>query len=792
MNTIRKTPMSKMTLAIAVSSAIASITLTSSAVAQPMLEEVLVTATKREAGLQDVPIALSVMTGEKISEQGIGDLSELAVFMPNVHIAEAGAGDQLFIRGIGSGVNYGFEQSVGTFIDGVYFGRGQASRSSFLDVERVEILKGPQSTLFGKNTIAGAINITTASATQEFEGSVEANYEPEFDHWNTTAMLSGPLTETLAARFVIKRDETDGYMDNKFLGQDERQTEDTVGRLVVNWLATDDIDVRFKYEKGESEAIGRQQMISIATDFSIDKYRAADPNFKPGFGYDSSAANIGGIRPESDVSDSEWDIVTLTVDWAIGEHTLKSVTGYVDYQFEDYLDVDYGPLAFLGRGRDEQHKQFTQEFILSSPTGGTLEYLTGLYYQDEELEHIRQTDALLSAAGIGTGSLDATGLSTFQQDSETWSAFVQLTWNVSDTVRVIGGLRYSDDQKEFEKHAHANDLFTTNPNNALAGIYDQVLQFTTDHDFDSSGATVCQTVAYICTFYPDFDNKRSEDHWSGDITVQWDTTDTIMSYFKIGNGYKAGGFDEDNARGSLEQAEYEDETVEGIEIGAKMELWDGRARLNVAGFYNEFSDVQVSTFDGNTGFTVGNAAETETKGIEIDGSVAVTEALTLSGALAYLKAEYKSFENAGCNEQQILDWIAAGSPRSTCVQDIGGKPLQFAPEWSANLAADYYFSLTDNLEMKLGLDAMYSDEYVVANDQDKNLNQDSFWKINARIQLANIGETWSIALIGKNLTDEKTTVWGNDVPLAGQGFSGTYFQFIEAPRSYMLQAKYSF
>jgi outer membrane receptor protein involved in Fe transport len=766
--------------------------LSAPALAQPMLEEVLVTATKREAGMQDVPIALSVMTGEKINEQGIGSLEDLAVFMPNVHIAEAGGGDQVFIRGVGSGVNYGFEQSVGTFIDGVYFGRGQASRSSFLDIARVEILKGPQSTLFGKNTIAGAINITTAGPGDEFEGIIEGTIEPVFDHWSTTLTLSGPVTDNFGARLVLKRDETDGYMDNKFLNQDEVQGKDTVGRIVLDWLATDNIDVRFKYEKGETERVGRQNMISIATDLAISRYQAADANFRPGFSYDKSMANIGDPRSRTDIHDSEWDIATLTVEWALGEHTLKSITGYVDYEFDNYLDVDYGPLAFLGRARDEQHKQLTQELIWSSPIGGSVEYLAGLFYQDEELQHDRGTDAVLSAAGIGTGNLDGSSSGGFKQDAETWSAFAQLTWHLSDTFRVIGGLRYSDDQKEFSKFLVTNDVFTTNPNSALAGIYDQILNFSTDHEFNGSGATVCQTVAYVCTFDPTFDNERTEQHWTGDITVQWDTTDTMMTYFKLGNGYKAGGFDEDNVRGRTDAAEYGDETVEGVEIGAKMDLWENRARFNVAVFYSEFSDVQVSTFDGNAGFNVGNAAETETYGVEMDGSVAITDGLTLSGGVAYLKAEYKSFENAGCNEPQVLDWIAAGGTRGSCTQDLSGKPLQFSPEWSANLAADYYISLTDNLDMKLGLDAMFSDEYVVPNDADPVLNQDAFWKINARIQLASVADTWSLALIGRNLTDEKTTVWGNDVPLAAQGFSGTYFQHIDAPRSFELQARYRF
>ena len=289
---------------------------------------------------------------------------------------------------------------------------------------------------------------------------------------------------------------------------------------------------------------------------------------------------------------SEWDIVTLTAEWLVGEHSLKSITGFVDYEFTNYLDSDYGPLSFLGRGRDETHEQFTQEFLLSSPTGGAFEYLAGLYYQSEELEHDRVTDAVLSAAGIGTGSLDASGLGSFSQDAETLSAFTQLTWNIGDSFRAIGGLRYSADEKEMTKDAFVTDLFTATPNNALAGIYDQVLNFSTDHFMDSSGATVCEGVAYVCTDYPDFDNERTESHWTGDVTLQWDATDDIMAYLKVGNGYKAGGFDEANGRGIVDAEEFDDETVLSYELGAKWDFLDGRGRMTVAAFLSEFEDLQ--------------------------------------------------------------------------------------------------------------------------------------------------------------------------------------------------------
>lgn len=771
-----------------------------------MLEEVVVTATKREVGMQDVPIALSVMDGSKIMEQGIGSLTDLAVFMPNVHIAEASAGDQLFIRGIGSGVNYGFEQSVGTFIDGVYFGRGQASRSSFLDVARVEVLKGSQSTLFGKNTIAGAINITTAKPGDEFEGSIEAAFEPEFGGQSGILTLSGPITDNFGARFVFKKGETDGWMDNRLLNEDEVSREDTVGRLVLSWLPTENLDLTFKYEAGESEATGSNEVITVTTPLSEAVYTAVDPNFaqNSGFGYKKSAETFGGVRNGDTYHDSDWTIATLTAEWALGEYVIKSITGYVDYQFDNYRDNDYGPLIATGRGRDETHEQFTQEFLLSSPLGEDFEYLAGLYYQDEELEHDKFTDVSLSnyyAAGVplpdlvASGIADASSNTQFNQDSETLSAFFQGTYHFADDFRLIAGIRYSEDEKEFEKESRVVPLLTTGPESELlAAVYDGFLNLATKHSFSNGVGERCpaSSLTTIQCVQDAVNTKREEDHVTGDITLQWDLTDATMLYGKWGNGYKAGGFDEDNPRGYFDVAEYEDEGAETIEIGAKMDLWDGRGRLNVAVFRSEFDDVQVSTFDGNAGFVVGNAAETEVEGIELDGMVALTDELTMSFGLAWLDAKYKKFEDAGCTSDQVQDWVANGGVANQCVQDLSGQRLQFAADVSGNLGIIYSTDISDNLEINASADLMYSDDYDTAGDGDEVLMQDSFTKINARIELASLNGSWSIALLGKNLTDEETTTWGNDIPLGQFGFAGSYFQIIDAPRSYEIQARYSF
>jgi outer membrane receptor protein involved in Fe transport len=818
---MKKHQLKRSAIAIAVAGGLAAMPLQAQ-----MLEEVIVTATKRAVGMQDVPIALSVMSGEKIAEAGITNLEDMAVFMPNVHIAEGSSSDSIFIRGIGSGINFGFEQSVGTFIDGIYFGRAQASRSAFVDIERVEVLKGSQSTLFGKNTIAGAISITTAKPTDEFEGSIALTAEPEFGGQSATLTLSGPITDNFGARLVLKDEKSDGWMDNGFTGEEEQEKDNQVARLVLAWQPTDDLDIGFKYETGSSDTTGTNEVISVATPSAIAFYTAADPNFSQnsGFDYDKGDATFGSPRRGEAFHDSDWDISTLTVEWALGEHTLKSITGYVDYSFETARDSDYSAIQGIHRERDESHKQFTQEFLLTSPQSDSFEYLAGLYYQDEELEHTRFTDVSLSnffAAGVGlpgvlglpAGDLDATGHNTFNQDSETLSAFFQGTFHLSDSLRLIAGVRYSEDEKEFDKSAVIGN-FLSGPNDfraddggLVSGVYDAFLNLTTEHTFANGSSEVCSgdlgkiigaalgspSASYQDCVTAPLNTKRKEDHVTGDLTVQWDFSDDTMLYAKYGNGYKAGGFDEDNSRGNLLTAEYEDEESESIELGAKMDLWEGRGRLNIAVFHSEFSDVQVSTFDGNAGFEVGNAAETVVDGIEMDGMYAISDEVTIFGALAYLDARYDSFTDAACTVDQFLAFAAVpGQVRGDCTQDLSDERLQFAADVSANVGITYNTEITDSLELGLSTDIMYTDDFDTAADGDQVLEQEAFTKINARISLADIDGTWSIALLGKNLTDKTTSGWGNDIPLGTQGFDNSYFQVIDAPRSYEIQAVYNF
>ena len=814
--------MKKLTLSSYTAAATLALAASAPALSQNLtLEEIIVTATKRAEGLQEVPIAISVMSGQEINAKGLTKMEDLSAYMPNVHVAEASGGTNLFIRGIGSGVNYGFEQSVGTFVDGVYFGRGRSARGKFLDLERVEVLKGPQSTLFGKNTIAGAINITTGQPTEEFEGYISAGYTSELEAKTLSGVVSGPLSDSVRGRLAVRSYEDKGYVSNLTeSGVDGPQNDSVYVRTTLAIDLSEDWTATIKAELGTHDVKGRQEIITQANPLATSLYSGASgaDNFEAGLGYNNYQQNIADL-PLFD--DTESSIMQVTLDGAIGEYGVKAVIAYADYEFTNSLDSDYGPLRLINRARNEEHEQISAEFILSSPSDETFEYIAGAYYQTEELSHDRyshvapsgapalqggifnQLNTLGFSAGYLGGNLDpiadngvidGTATNTLEQDADSWSVFFDGTYNISDTLRITAGLRYSEDDKEMSKSAAICHLdpsvasFEFSADKTCAEDPNQKLLPAQLALVYSAGLNLAKPHAYT--------RERSEDHVTGHVNLQWDMSDETMVYLEVGNGYKAGGFDEDNGLGrELETvngvtddlADFEDETVDTIEIGAKINLADGRGRLNIAAFSSTYEDVQVSTFDGTAGFVVGNAAESEVQGIEADVLYRATEEITINGAFAYMDATYKSYPGAGCNVAQV---IANGGPKG-CTQDLTGKQLQFAPEYTANVGISYATELSSGLLLNAALDYNWTDDVIVAADMDENLIQDSYGKLNARISLAS-GDQWQLSLIGKNLTSKDTFMWGNDIPLGSLGFNNSFFKMIDPPRTVELVARMNF
>ncbi|MGB1140854.1 MAG: TonB-dependent receptor [Halioglobus sp.] len=354
--------------------------------------------------------------------------------------------------------------------------------------------------------------------------------------------------------------------------------------------------------------------------------------------------------------------------------------------------------------------------------------------------------------------LPSTALSTyreFDQDAETWALFGQGTYHISDAWHLTVGLRWNNEDKDATQDYVVTDFGTTTPTtNPFNNLLALAVNGAQDHAYDEN-SSVSDT--------------------SPTVTLTWDFNDDMMFYARYAKGFKSGGFNEAENTGDVSRFKFDDEEADSYEIGSKTTLLDGAATLNTAVFYTEYTDRQVSAFEG-LAFVVGNAAESTSQGVEVDGRWLVTEHITLMGSLAYLDSEFDDFANASC---QALDTV----PGESCTQDLSGQETQFSPEWSGSLSVQYARAITNNLEFIGQVDANYTDDYFYAQDLDPEEMTESYTEYNARLAIAPMDGGWEVALLGKNLTDETTNIHGNDIP----SFTGAHYVFTAPPRTVALQ-----
>jgi outer membrane receptor protein involved in Fe transport len=759
------------------------------------LEEIIVTAQKRAQSLQDVPVSVNVVSGENITENSIQNLDELSGIVPNLTITEGSQSTNIFIRGLGSGINQGFEQSVGMFIDGIYAGRDRQFRAPFLDVENVEVLRGPQGTLFGKNTIAGALNITTAKPTEEFEARATTTYEPERNEYTLEAVVSGPLSDDLGGRLALRQSEGDGYLDNTYSGREESSHVETVIRGTVVWDATEDLTLTAKLETGRYDVGGESNSLDQTGPWA-PLFTDIDPDFDLNDPYSRSTNLV-----ESSYNDN--DSFTLTVDWQLGEYTLTAITGYSAYEYSDVQDVDFTPLEMLSQFQDQEFEQWSQEIRLTSPLGESFDFIAGVYWQTSTLEHHKRLASYLgslqpalpagpggvfggqygilpSPLGGGLSGAIYTGAATnlrnsrvsdFEQDSDTVAVFAQGNWHISEQLHLTMGLRYTQERKEAERELYLSE-------------YDSEVPFNPAHPLYPTLLTIQGGV--FGAFAHEIEDDRTASDLSPSLKLAYDLNDETMIYASVSKAFKSGGFDEAGTSGDdpgefvgqvAAPFDYEEEEALAFELGAKLRLLDGAATLNLAAFETRYEDLQVSAFIGDK-FLVGNAAEATTRGLELDGNWRLTEGLTLSASMAYLDATYDSFENASCTYAQVAAFGGQG-----CTQDLSGESLAYAPEWSASVNLNHVTSLGETLELRSNLGLAYTDEQYLAQDLDSATLEDSYVLTNARIALSDMSDRWELALVGKNLTDEEVRTFANDVPL----MAGAIFAYRLPPRSVAVQ-----
>lgn len=800
------------------------------------LEETIVTAQLRQESIQDVSVSVNVLSADKIAEAGLTKVEDLQAYVPNLTMSETGIGTNIYIRGIGSGINQGFEQSVGMYIDGVSYGRAQLSRLPFLDLERAEVLRGPQNILYGKNSIAGAISLVTAKPGDEFEAEFGLTYEPEYNDRIGDIILSAPITDNAGIRLAHRSRKLDGYVTNLDSGEGEPQRDESTTRLTLSWTPSDKATLDLKLEHATFDVEGRQVEIfddlpspaiggANWSQFLLSINPANNPNFaaSPASNTQPSVLDTSldfNRSTNGDFSENEINNIVLNFAYEFDNFKFESISASLNYDYHELCDCDFTSADIFFVESQEDYKQLTQEFRFSSTGDGALSWIGGLYISDSELDFEDQffttettvvgniLDAVLPnlfgsayPAGSGQQLVNISVPREFGQDTQLYSAFLQLSYDISDSLRAIVGGRYSSEEKDGFRTFNYVDRAT---NQQIP--FDDVFFPSANIGFDYLLGRVLKVARH------DLSGSRESTNFAPAVTLEYDINEDYMMYASFNRGFKSGGYD---ARSNLSPAgfevvsplvdesnplaaalnfslepgsfEYDEEESTTIELGLKTSLFDNSVELNIAAYRTEFEQLQVSIFDGVLGFNVGNAAEAVSQGIEIDGRWAITDNLYLNGALAWLDFEFENFPNGQCTQAQRL------GPGNPAVCDYAGLTNQYVADVSGFLGLNYDQAISDSLLFRGSLDLLYSSDYNPSQNLDPLVQQSAYTKVNARLAITSASESWELALLGKNLTDETIVTYANDTPLSSN-LSGSigHYAFVEQPRTVALQFTYRY
>ena len=752
-----------------------------------VLEEVSVTAQKRVESAQDVPISINAIASEDLAVTGAGNLEGLSESIPNIDIADSPGVTRVVIRGLGSGSgNAGFEQSVGMFIDGIYASRAALFQVPFLDLSRIEVLKGPQGVLFGKNSIAGGLSLISNRPTDSFEAEVSAAYDFEYRSHELTGIVSGPVADNLYGRLAVLSSTDESYMDNPLLDKGVPTSDVSAVRGTLLWDASESTEVLLKVESSKIEELGSNwQVEADYTPGSLPYILENNPGFTPSTPVQQITAAVyhqarlaGEDFTFDDASyindiqhmDQDADNVTFQLTHDLNGYELVYLFGYGAYDRHQISDQDFTALPVVRLATSEDFEQQSHEFRISSPGGQTVDYIAGLYYLDREFREEKTQDTL----GL-VPTLASSIISSYPETSTSYAAFGQATWNISDSLRASLGLRYSSEEKEaantklIAQYQTEQSLLAVDPQKY--GLLNAL--------FNRSDFT--------------YDDQLDETSLDPAFNLQWNYSALGMAYISWTKASKAGGFNASETGGDIDNFQFDPEYARSLEVGLKTEFLDGRARLNAALFRTAFDDLQVGAFDPTVnGFVVTNAAKALSQGLEMEGLFAATDELTLGGSFAYLNAEYQDF-TAGCPNNGLeaakLDcYQDPNGPAGRLVQDLDGERLDNAPELTASLFADYATIVLEDLMLGTRFDTSYKDETSLDFSQDSNLMAEDYWKLNLRLSLGPVDDKWKLALSMFNLTDEQPTTF------AGQAFllPGVYWKNLGRGREVQLSATYRF
>jgi outer membrane receptor protein involved in Fe transport len=747
---------------------------TADASAQGGFKDIVVTAQRRTERLQDVPISAQVVSGEDIQNRGITSVQDLSGTLPGVIVRPGGRTDRLFIRGIGSGGSPALEQSVGLFVDGVYHGRSRSTRASFLDVGRVEVLRGPQSLYFGNNAISGAMSVTTQAPGRDFELEARALYGSD-DEYQLEAASSLPITDTLGIRVAGLYGGMGGWMTNLADNSSFPKNENVAGRVTVQWQPLETLTVRAKAERGSDFSGG-------GLPFQLIGCPPPAPFAGPA-GFCATAIAAGQetklderttLTPGQN-SDLDSEEYVLSVDYEHQGVTVSSITAYSSYVFEMGLDLDELAANIFSAFTDEDYWQFSQELRVASDPTRPLSFVIGGYYQDYRLTVDTDFSYNFLNGNINAAPplaplrpfLPLGQSSAFTERGTVLSAFGALTWRVTDQLRLTAGGRWTGVDKDTVQTVFFGQ----------GALYGDVtpLPATVQPIANNFGRNARLGVAGVINL------SRSDEDFTPSVNIQYDITSRIMAYASYSGGFKAGGINGSDNTGIPEALPFGPETVDAYEVGIKASF--PNLIVNAALFRSDYHDRQVtiSQLLGNTPVNIiRNAAESRVQGAELEVRWLPFERLVLGADISLLDSKYLSYPNAGPTNVQLL--------QGQRTQDLSGRQTEFAPDVTARFDVTYSYPIGSTLELRANANAFYSSEYSVITSLDPRLFQDDYVRIDARLALASADDRWELSVIGRNLTDERILAFGNDLPTS----PGSYSAFIDRTRSFAVQLQVRF
>ncbi len=779
---------------------VAMLATTFAAHAQRVIEEVVVTAQKTEQSLQEVPVSVSTLSGELMQSAAITDVQDLVQYTPNVKFSTASSEPIASIRGFGTGAGgRGFESPVGIVIDDVFYGRSSYVNDGVFDLDRVEILRGPQGALFGKNTIAGVMSFTTVQPHWEARGRLSATGS-SLEGRKLEGGISMPLVDgVLTSRLSFRTNEQELGIYNSTTDHDIAQ-EDYSARLQLLWQVSEAAELHLNMWGSERDLNGFTRQLLKASEQSLSEFREIDPETEAD-GFDENlSTNEPGFRERKTRS------VSLKGKWrpefeSIYNAELTAIVSHGDIDMPFLFDADYSPIDFITagtRGPENQHHnavelRFTGSTEAPFGWGEGIEFVSGMFYQEATLEisqvitaNVSNFTRYLEAGALGAPDLPVdlvTNLLAIQSlagdqieavdsytltDSTTEAVFGQLIWSLSPAWDITAGLRLGRERKETEVYSqHQGDTQIAKP-------------VLSQEDFIAN-------------------ESRKEYEVSPKLALSWHARDETTVFATVSKGFKSGGYQA--APVNSDSLEFEDERALSKEAGIKMRLLQGSLVMNATLYQTDFDNLQVIDFDG-TNFITKNAANAQSEGFELDFLwLPPWEPLTVAGSLGLSRARYTDYpcapaaqegENKPASAQcdpNNRDNDPTNDSDGSSYQDLSGRELAYAPEVSWSLSPSLKFPLGDALVLVAGFDLLHQGDYYLEADLDENSFREATTKVNVRLGLADIDERWHVIFHAKNVNGVQEIGSMADQPLLAGNYIG--YSLYDEP-VYSVDVRYQF